>query len=453
MSPLTIIATLLVPGWLFAAEAPGGPADVRALRPERALRTERTLTDCYAAALARSDAVAQQRELVIQAREHVRQAGGAILPSLSGIIGRQWQENPGGTALQKSLAPTSQTTARISATQPLFRGGREYAALSAARRRETAQEHAERQTEVRLYQDVAAAYYAVLSAERDLANLADQLKAYDSRIGELRERESIGRSRPSEVLTARAARASLEAQDVQVRGALAQVRETLAFLTGLPVDTAMADEPGETPASASLESCLAAIEGRPDVAAARARAEAAAAGEWVATGAILPSVDLVGNYYMKRGGVLENVHWDAQLALTIPIFTGGQTWSRVREARSVRRQADQGLSLARRSAEAEIRTLWDRLDADRGQVEALNRAVELAQSSYDRQVEEYRQGLVNNLDVLTALNTLQDLRRARDRGRFLVRTDSAHLAAACGHIGASADAGIPHSASGLEPLP
>jgi outer membrane protein len=392
----------------------------------------RTLADCYAAALERSETVAQQRELVLQAHEHVRQAGGAVLPSLAAVAGWQWQESAGSSALQQSLAPTSQTTARITATQPLFRGGREYAALRAARRLETAQQDTEQQAEVQLYKDVAAAYYAVLSAERDLVNLADQLKAYDARIVELIQWEAIGRSRTSEKLTAQAARANLEAVGVQLRGGLAQARETFAFLTGLPMDTPVADETGEVPAPADLATYLAALDNRPDVAAARSRAEAASDAVWVATGAVLPSVDLIGDYYMKRSGVLDNVHWDAQLALTIPIFTGGQTFSRIREARSVRRQSDQGLSLARRGAETEIRVLYDRLQADRGQVEALARAVELAQQSYDRQVEEYRQGLVNNLDVLTALNTLQGMRQALDRARYLVHTDMAQLEAASG---------------------
>jgi outer membrane protein len=420
VTSLAILAALAVPGWLFAAEPPGSPPGGR------------TLADCYAAALARSETVAQQRELVLQAHEHVRQAGGAVLPSLAGAAGWQWQENPGGGALQQSLAPTTSTTARITASQPLFRGGREYAALRAAKRLEAAQREEERRAEVQLYGSVAASFYSVLSATRDLANLADQLAAYDARIAELADRERIGRSRTSEVLTARAARTSLAAQDVQLRGVLEQARESLAFLTGQPADAPLAEEAGEPPAPDALETCLAGIEGRPDVAAARSRAEAAQAGEWVATGAILPSVDLVGNYYLKRGGVLENVHWDAQLALTLPLFTGGQTLSRIREAKSQRRQGDLGVSLARRSAETEIRTLYDRLRADRGQVAALASAVELAKASYDQQAEEYRQGLVNNLDVLTALNTLQGMRQALDRARYLVRTDLALLAAATG---------------------
>lgn len=426
MTPLAILAGIALPGWLFAAE----PTDVRALLPER------TLQDCYAAALARSEAVAQQRELVVQAREHVRQAGGAVLPSLAAVAGWQWQENPGTGTLQQSLAPTTQTTARITATQPLFRGGREYAALRQARRLATAQESTERQAEVQLYKDVAASFYSVLSATRDLANLADQLAAYDARIAELADRERIGRSRTSEVLTARAARASLGAQDVQLRGVLDQARQALAFLTGQPTDAPLADEAGDPPAPDELQTCLAGIEGRPDVVAARARAEAARAGEWVATGAVLPSIDVIGNYYLKRGGVLEDVRWDAQLALTLPLFTGGQTLSRIREAKSQRRQGDLGVALARRSAETEIRAIYDRLLADRGQVAALASAVELAKASYDQQAEEYRQGLVNNLDVLTALNTLQGMRQALDRARYLLRTDLALLSAATGRVAA-----------------
>lgn len=390
----------------------------------------RTLDDCYRAALARNETIAAQKELVIQARENVKQAVGAVLPSVSAIGSWVKQESPGSGTLQQSFAPTTQTTARITGTQPIFHGAREWAALAQLKRLRNASEQAEKQAEIQLWRDVAAAFYGVLAVERDIQILAEELKAYDGRIAELEQFERIGRSRTSEVLTAKAGRASFEASQIQAQGAVSQARETLALLTGLPADTPLADENGELSQPEPLDAWLKAVEERPDVAAARERLEAAKSGQWVATGALLPGLDLIGNYYLKRPGLLDNVHWDAQLALTIPIFTGGQTLSRIREAKSVRRQTEDDLSLTRRAAAADIRTLHARLSADWGQTKALASAVQLAQASYDDQVQEYREGLVTNIDVLTALNTLQDMKRALDHSRYLARTDLAQLEAA-----------------------
>jgi outer membrane protein TolC len=54
-----------------------------------------TLDDCYKAALVRSEVVAQQKELAIQAGEKMSQAIGGLLPSVSGSAGYQREEKTG----------------------------------------------------------------------------------------------------------------------------------------------------------------------------------------------------------------------------------------------------------------------------------------------------------------------------------------------------------------------
>jgi len=388
-----------------------------------------TLDAAYAAAMARSESVAVAAEQVLQAREHVRQAGGSIAPTVSGVASYLWQQEV-KTPLGQSIAPTTQPFAKVTATQPLFRGLREFAALRQARTLVRAQEEAGRQVGTQLFEDVVQGFYAVLAAEDDQRALAVELDAYDRRISELEDRVKTGRSRVSEVLAARSARASLGAQAEAVRGQVAAARDTLAFLTGLDPAIALQDTepaPGTVPPLADF---LPRVAARPDVRSAIFRRDVAAEGVAFARGAYLPSLDLIGNYYLKRTGLLADSHWDAQIALTVPLFTGGVTTSRVREARSVARQSDQELSRARRQAEQEIRLFYDRVQSDRAQVDALAAAADAADKNNKEQTREYGLGLVTNLDVLQALATAQEAARALARARFTLKTDLIKLDAA-----------------------
>jgi len=390
-----------------------------------------TLDDAWTAALARSEAVGVAREQAVQAAERVRQAGGAVLPSVSGVASYLVQDEVKG-ALGKSIAPATQPFAKLTATQPLFRGLREFAALRAAKGLARAADESRRQAEAQLYGDVAQAYYAVLAAEADVAALASELDATATRITELEGRVRIGRSRQSEVLAARSARAGIEAQAAAFAGAVAAARDTLAFLTGLDPAVPLADAEPEPADPGALPDLLPRVADRPDVRAAALRADAAAEGVRVARGAWWPSLDLVGNYYLKRTGVLEDSRWDAQLALTVPLFTGGVTAARVREARSAARQGDLEAARARRAGEQEVRMVYDRVAAGRTQVAALAGAADAAEKNAAEQRREYALGLVTNLEVLQSLAASQEAARALARGRFTLKADIIRLEAATG---------------------
>src|SRR5436309_1277841 len=89
-----------------------------------------TLRDCFRAALKRSEVLAGQRELVVQAQEHYSQAWGSILPSVNAFYSYLQQDSSG---LAGTGSAASQPTMKITADQPLFRGFREFAALDEAK--------------------------------------------------------------------------------------------------------------------------------------------------------------------------------------------------------------------------------------------------------------------------------------------------------------------------------
>lgn len=382
-----------------------------------------TLDEYYAASLKRSEVVATQVELIRQAEERYRQAGATLKPAVSGVGSYTRQESVPG----ESTRPHS---ARVTATQPLFRGFREFASLRQTKALIGAQTEDYLNARVQLFKDVAENFYNVLAFEQDLRNIDTQIDQNLQRQKELNERIRIGRSRQSEVLTLQSTISTLRAEVEQVQGQLQTAREVFAFLSGFDARTPLNDVEMLPNEEEPVADYLARLESRPDLKAARQRLAAAQENISVARGAYYPTVDLNGNYYLDRTGDLRDVDWDVQIALNVPLYAGGSLQSKVREAASQRAQAELQVSQVRRQAEQEIRALHQSVVFDRAQLAALAKATEAAKRNYEIQTREYRLGLVTNLDVLQALTAYQQNQRALDRARFTAKLNYMNLRAA-----------------------
>ncbi len=386
-----------------------------------------TLNDYFTQALVRSEVVATQSELIHQAEEHYRQAKATLRPTVNGIASYTWQDNG---ARDTTANPTRQPNSRLTATQPLFRGFREFASMRQTQALLGAQGEDYRNARTQLFKDVAQNFYDVLSLEQDLRNLDEQINQNLQREKELQDRVRIGRSRSGETLTVQTTISTLRAQVEQLQAQLAAVREAFAFLSGLPAATLLRDTEALPANLDTLEAYLARLELRPDVKAAQQRLTAAQENVTVSRGAYKPSLDLNANRYLQRSGNLENVDWDVQLALTIPLYAGGSLQSLVREAVSQSTQAELGASQVRRQAEQEIRSVYQSVVLDRSQLDALEKATDAARKNYEVQRHDYRLGLVTNLEVLQALTTFQENQRALDRARYTAKLNYLKLEAA-----------------------
>lgn len=386
-----------------------------------------TLDDYFAHALERSEVVATQSELIRQAEERYQQAGAALRPTLSGVASYTWLDKG---ARDTTANPTRQPNARLTATQPLFRGFREFASMRQTQALVGAQDEDYRNAQTLLFKDVTQNFYDVLSLEQDLWNLHEQINQNLEREKELRDRVRIGRSRSGEMLTVQSTISTLRAQVEQLQAQLATAREAFAFLSGLPASTPLRDTESLPTNLDTIETYLARLELRPDVRAVQHRLTAARENVAVARGARQPSLDLNANRYLERKGNLEDVDWDVQLALTIPLYTGGSLQSQVREAVSQSTQAELNASQVRRQAEQEIRSVYQSVLLDRSQIEALEMATAAARKNYEVQRHDYSLGLVTNLDVLQALTTYQENQRALDRARYVSKFNYLRLEAA-----------------------
>ncbi len=397
----------------------------------------RSLRDAYFAALNRSETVAVQQELLVQNHEGQSQAIGAVMPTITGSWNFLNQPQP-SAPIGTSISPSTQNTVKLTADQPLFRGLRDLAALRQKKYLVGMQKQAVLAAAKQLFYDLSTAYYNVLAYKWDVANYKKEIEINETRLKELQGFYKIGRSQLTDVLTFKSNVTSLRVNLENSIGQLEVAKDVLAYLTGWNRDTFLNNaenlrdtEPLYTDIP-NIQTLLKEVDNRPDVQLALGNVQAFDEGVPLAWGQHLPNIDLIGDYYFDRPGVVSTVHWDAQIMLSVPLFQGGIVQSQVRQATSVARQYSQLLSQARRLGEEEIRMFHNQLNADRQQISKLTELVEISKKNYETEVRYYRNGLVTNLDVLTAVNTFQDAQRQLDHQRMIVQLDAAKLQAATG---------------------
>jgi outer membrane protein len=370
-----------------------------------------TLEDCFRAAQKQSEILAGQTEQINQAEARYWQTLAGVLPAITLQGTRSAEQTRSGPLY-------SQTIAKLSAVQPLFRGFREFAALRQSQHLIIAEREAWQWAGLQLYSDVSDAMYTLLSLETERIHIQFQLGLYDQRIKDLNDRVRIGRSRDSEVLNVQAARAALEAQDQEYQGLISVARDVMAFLTGLPRDSHYENPPSFAPALDLLDTFLKEAETRPDITAASAQVEAAREAVGVASGGHWPELDARGNYYIYESGVSLEDTWDAELALTLPLFLGGAVVAQTDEARAKLHESEWTLQRLKRLAEQEIRSRYAVLQVEVAQQAAWEKASKLAHQNYLSLQRDYNLGLATNLEVLQALADDQETLRRFDRSRF-----------------------------------
>ncbi len=254
------------------------------------------------------------------------------------------------------------------------------------------------------------AFYLYLTYQEERKVLESIRESLAGRIEELKRREELGRSRPSETASVEARLGRVEADLEFIRSEAEVARQLLEFLTGTPIDV-IVDDPSIPEFSLAQESIEEKAVERDDVRAAEQIWKRAKSDLIVAQSGFWPTVSLDGNYYTKRVGNSSDVDWDVTLRAEIPIFEGGENIGLFKEAKAVRNQAQLTYQQTRRMAVLEIRNAVTRWESSLRRFEAVKKALAAAERNYELQQEDYRLNLVNNLDVLEALEETETMRR------------------------------------------
>ena len=429
---LVLVLTLSASPFVWAKES-ASPA-----QPPRA--STLSLEECYRLALIQSETVAIQKEAISRATAQIFNAASQGLGKVDFIINRTFQDNQqsnlsGSSSSGTSLGDPNIQESKFTISQPLFQGFKAIGALTGAGSYRREQTEAWIRAKELLYTDVARAFYNVLRYEKEIEINQGIQELLGKRIKELEDREKIGRSRVSEVITAQTNLKILEADLAGAQGALATVRYLLEFLTGTELgERRLEEETSEEVSSQTLTEHLKMAAIRSDVKAAEQAVKTAWRGILVAQSGFWPAISLDHNQYMRREGVLANLDWDTLIRFDVPLFSGGETVGQVKDSIGILKQKKLVFSLAKRQAELDIKQsyqIWLSAKETNG---LLKEAVRDAEKNYAIQSEEYTRSLVSNLDVLAALESLQNTRQRQNLTYYVMKQDEAAFRVAVGEV-------------------
>jgi outer membrane protein TolC len=260
---------------------------------------------------------------------------------------------------------------------------------------------------------VAEAYFQSLSAEQyvGIAETAvSTIRAHVERAKTL-ERAEVITHQP--VLEAEVRLAEAESQLIQAREGVDLSRRNLAFVMGLspddpviPMPVRESDLPSTEGEAAAAET--AALEQRPELAAARARSEQAEAGVRAAWAQMLPEVNVMaGAAYAKGSQFQREASYFVGAKASWNVWEWGATYygieeaeARARQAASGRTQLEQGVRLQVRKAQGDLRTA-------KRQLEVARRAVGQAEENLHLVQIRFEQNASASTDVLDAVTLLE----------------------------------------------
>jgi len=431
-----VSALALVPAGA-AGQAVPAPDTTRAAAPAQPA-TRMTLDEAVRRSLEASPAVAQGSGAVRTAAATERSAKGAFLPTLSANASSSLsaaQQLGSQTGLGDGFADSY--GAGISASVPVYTGGRRTAELRQARAETSA---AEATLDAQRFAVVLATkrvFFEALRAD-DLIRVAEsQVKRAEEAQEAAELRLRVGSATRSDVLRAR-----LELNDA--RQALAQARSdrevagfALGRATGAPGPVA-AEASGPlrpTPLAVPADSLVSLVRtAAPSVRAEAAGVTAAEAGTAAARAQYRPTITLgTGADWANQDPALDGrANWDLRLGVSIPIFDGYQREANVERARVQADVARVQLADAERAARAELERTLSALRLAEQRIGLAEEAVQVAEEDLRVQDQRYRMGSSTMLERMTSQAALTQAENDLVAARYDYQLARAELEALVG---------------------
>ncbi len=298
--------------------------------------------------------------------------------------------------------------------------GKNRAALAAAKSEAAAAGAEAAATRLAVSAGIAATYadLAALHAERDAARDAIEVRSQTHDL--MRRRNQQGLENDGAVQRAVSALATAQGDLAALDENIALTRYRIAALMGAGPDRGLAIGRPRllTAASVALPANIPAelVGRRPDIIAARLRAEASGSRIGEARAAFYPSINLTGLIGLQALG-LDNIFisgsdfGSAGPALTLPIFDGGRLRARYRGAESEYQAAVAQYDGTLVQALREVADAAASQKALIGRFELAQAAEHAAESAWTVANNRYRGGLATYLDVLAAEDSLIATRR------------------------------------------
>ncbi|MBV9304375.1 MAG: TolC family protein [Acidobacteriaceae bacterium] len=300
---------------------------------------------------------------------------------------------------------------------------------------------------------VVGDYYAIVSAQRKLANARTSLNEAGRFLDITQKQEKGGEVAHADVVKAQLQiqQRQRDLQDAQLALDKAKITLGVLIFPDFRQDFSVEDDLQkalELPAYPEVQTQ--AKSSSPDIRAAQASLQEARFASAVARYAYLPSFSLDvfygidANQFAARTNsptqatgrstlphfevpYRQNLGYVAQATLTIPVWDWGGIRSKVKQSDLRRSQAETELTLAQRQLQANLASFYKEAQTAESQVESLRSSADLSAESLRLTIDRYQAGEATVLEVVDAQTTLMQARNAFDDGLARYRVALAEL--------------------------
>ncbi|HEY6482800.1 MAG TPA: TolC family outer membrane protein [Steroidobacteraceae bacterium] len=396
----------------------------------------RDLAGVYADALQSDPQIRQANANRLASREARPQAWAALLPQLSGSASRQ-QDKQNGTQGTVNYDPVNNTFIPIPETyglnstaktwslnlrQNLFSWAN-WATLKQADAQVAQAEATYQAARQSLILRVAQAYFNVLTAQDTLAANQAALESIARQLDQAEQRYTAGLVAVTDVQEARSARDTAAATVIAAKRTLANAGDQLSEISGQKY--AALAEPGEdmplrAPEPADEEKWVqASLDQNVTLLSDRLAADIARENVRIAFGGHLPTIDLLASRSRSITDADESVAGSSPftldsaandrqytLQITVPLFSGGYTQSRIRQTQYLWIAAKEQVVQSSRATERQARDAYLGVISGIARVGALRQALRSSETALKATEASYDVGTRTAVDVLNARRIL-----------------------------------------------
>lgn len=291
-----------------------------------------------------------------------------------------------------------------------------------------------------LTSQIARTYFQILDL-REQQRLIDQtIAANQSAFDLVKSRYALGIVTSLDVYQSESSLAQSRAQRSTIEASLAAMEHLLSVLLGRYPEAGIAGNmislpPAVVDIGTGLPSDL--LERRPDIRSARARLLASDARWESANAALLPSFTLTGSYgninkNLEDALDPENLLWNLVAGLTAPIFQGGRLVGEAQRSEAVFYETAANYKAVVLNAFREVEDALVRGEKQKERILELERQTAAAGNSLRVAEDQYRQGVINYLQVLIAQNSYYQAQSALISARRELIQNRIDLASALG---------------------
>lgn len=411
------------------------------------------LLETFRAAQANDPVFAAARAALQAGQERLPQGRSQLLPSVSvsanSTFNDQTIQYAGGSPFggpNPALQRYNSYGYSVNLTQPLFRM-QNWTAYTEAELQVAQAEAQFKLAEQDLILRVAQAYFDVLIAQDSVELAGAQKIAITEQLEQAKRNFEVGSATITDTHEAQARYDLTVAQEIAAQNDLEIRRRALQQLINeMPKDIRHLGKEFslESPQPADMEQWVNDAQlNNPQLAVAKAAAEIAEKEVTRNRGGHLPTIDLVASYSKNNangsslgfGGGSEVTGKSVGVQLNMPLYQGGATSSRTREAEANRERAKEELENARRSVATQTRQAYLGVVSGIARVKALQQALTSSESVLEASKLGQEVGVRTNLDVLNAQQQVYATRRDLYQAEYNYLVSQLRLKAASGSLG------------------